>query len=40
VIVNVQGSVTTQGDLVEAITDSLYKYQKSGKSILVGSVQL
>jgi len=40
VIVNVQGSVTTQGDLVEAITDSLYKYQKSGKSILVGSVEL
>lgn len=37
VIVNVQGSVTTESDLAEAITNELYKYQKTGKGLLLSS---
>lgn len=38
IIVNVAGSVTTQSDLVEAITDQLYTYQKTGKGLILSSV--
>lgn len=40
IIVNVQGNVTTQDDLVEAITDQLYQYQKTGKGLLFSSVAI
>lgn len=40
ITVNVQGSVVTAQDLAETITDIQYQYQKSGKSLLFGSVQL
>jgi len=38
--VNVQGSVVTAQDLAETITDIQYQYQKSGKSLLLNSVQI
>ena len=38
--VTVQGSVTSSQDLVDMITDEIYKAQKSGKGILVNSVAL
>lgn len=38
--VTVQGSVIAQQDLTEIITDELYQYQKAGKSILFGSVEI
>lgn len=38
--VNVEGNVTTQEDLVGAITDQLYQYQKSGKGLLFSSVAI
>jgi hypothetical protein len=40
ITVNVAGSVTTQDDLVEVITDQLYQYQKSGKGLLYSSVAI
>lgn len=38
--VNVAGNVTTETDLVEAIRDSLYGFQKQGGSILTGTVSI
>ena len=38
--VNVAGNVTTETDLVEAIRDSLYGFQKQGGSILTGTVAI
>lgn len=38
--VTVQGSVVGEGDLVEMITDNIYRIQKSGKQILLSSVAL
>lgn len=40
IIVNVSGSVTTEQDLVEAISDSFYNYQKAGKGLLLSSVAI
>ena len=40
ITVNVEGNVTTQEDLVGAITDQLYQYQKSGKGLLFSSVAI
>lgn len=40
VTVIVEGSVISQQDLTEAITDQLYLYQKSGKGILYDSVSI
>ena len=40
VVVNVAGNVTTESDLVEAIRDSLYGFQKQGGSILTGAVAI
>lgn len=40
VTVIVEGSVISQQDLTEAITDQLYLYQKSGKGILYDSVAI
>jgi hypothetical protein len=36
--VNVGGSVISEGDLTELITNQLYQYQKSGKGLLYSSV--
>lgn len=38
--VEVQGNVTAQDDLVEAITDQLYQYQKTGKGLLFSAVAI
>jgi hypothetical protein len=38
--VNVYGSVTSDADLVEMITNEIYKAQKSGKGILLNSVAI
>lgn len=38
--ITVEGNVTTQEDLVGAITDQLYQYQKSGKGLLFSSVAI
>jgi hypothetical protein len=38
--VNVQGNVTTETDLVNAITDQLYQNQKTGKGLLFSSVAI
>jgi hypothetical protein len=38
--VTVEGNVTTEGDLVESITNQLYQYQKSGKGLLYSSVAI
>lgn len=40
VVVNVAGNVTTESDLVEAIRDSLYGFQKSGGLINIESVAI
>lgn len=40
VVVNVAGNVTTQNDLVNAITDALYQSQKDGKNILYSSTAI
>lgn len=40
VVVNVAGNVTTQNDLVSAITDALYQSQKDGKNILYSSTAI
>ncbi len=40
VVVNVAGNVTTQSDLVSAITDALYQSQKDGKNILYSSTAI
>lgn len=37
VVINVQGSVISQDDLVEAVTDGLYQNQKTGKGLLYSS---
>lgn len=38
--VNVQGNVTTETDLVNAITDQLYQNQKTGKGLLFSSTAI
>ena len=38
--VNVEGSVTTQQDLVDSITEGLYQAQKSGKDLLFSAVAI
>lgn len=40
VTVNVSGNITTEQDLVTAITDQLYQVQKSGKGLLYSSVAI
>jgi hypothetical protein len=40
VTVIVQGSVVTQTDLAEIITDIQYDYQKSGKDLLLSSTAI
>lgn len=40
VTVNVSGNVTTEEDLVSAITDQLYQFQKSGKGLLYSAVAI
>jgi len=38
--VNVEGNITTQQDLTDAITDNLYQYQKTGKGLIFSSVAI
>jgi len=38
--VTVEGSVISQVDLTEALVDTIYQYQKSGKQITLNSVAL
>ena len=40
VTVNVEGSITTDDDLVEMITDNIYRIQKTGKQILLSSIAI
>lgn len=40
ITVNVEGNVTSAEDLAEVITDIQYNYQRRGKSIFLGSVQI
>jgi hypothetical protein len=40
VTVNVSGSVISEGDLVEMITDNIYRIQKTGKRITLSSIEI
>jgi hypothetical protein len=40
ITVIVEGNVTAAEDLAEVITDIQYNYQRRGKSIFLGSVQI
>jgi hypothetical protein len=40
VSVVVEGSVISEGDLAEVITDQLYTYQKAGKGLLFSSTAI
>lgn len=40
IIINVEGSIISEQDLAETITDQLYQYQKSGKGLLFSSTAI
>jgi hypothetical protein len=40
IIVNIEGSVISEGDLAEIITDIQYEYQKTGKGILYDPIAI